>query len=113
MIFGYQNGIDDSLNITDFLLKNNDIKINNITIDLYNNFVIENNIFGYEFLEILIQDKIECSDFNLLSSTDESKLIDIGTYLNKEEKIKIEFKNNEEYHNLNCQIKYAYIVTAP
>ena len=65
LIFGYQNGIDDSLNITDFLLKNNDIKINNITIDLYNNFVIENNIFGYEFLEILIQDKIECSDFNL------------------------------------------------
>ena len=113
LIFGYPNGIDDSLNITDFLLKNNDIKINNITIDLKNNFTIENNIFGYEFLNILIQNKIGCCDLNLLSSTDENKLIDIGTHLNKEEKIKIAFKNNEEYNNLNCQIKYAYIVTEP
>ena len=113
LIFGYPSGIDDSLNITDFLLKNNDIKINNITIDLSNNFEIENNIFGYEFLDILIQDKVECCDLNLLSSTDESKPIDINTYLDKEEKIKIEFKNNKEYNRLNCQIKYAYIVTDP
>ena len=96
LIFGYPNGIDDSLNITDFLLKNNDIKINNITIDLKNNFTIDNNIFGYEILNILIQDKIGCFNLNFFSTVHEEKIIYVGTSLDKEEKIRIEFKNKEE-----------------
>ena len=50
LIFGYPNGTDGSLNITDFLLKNNDIKINNITIDLNNNFTIYKNFRRIECL---------------------------------------------------------------
>ena len=74
MIFSYPSGKDIDLNVTDYLLKNNDIKIDNITINLIENVFIENNIFGYEYSQVQITDISGCNNINLLSRVPRSQL---------------------------------------
>ena len=50
IIFGYINGTESNINISDFLSEFNDINNNKNIIDsLLENIKIDNNIFGYEF----------------------------------------------------------------
>ena len=61
MIFGYPNTTQHSLDIYNYLLNNNDIKINNLIIGLEpGEYIIENNIFGYEYSGIEIVEN--CKD---------------------------------------------------
>ena len=114
MIFSYPNGTDTNLNITDYLLRNNDIKISNITINLVETVFIENNIFGHIFYGIFLKEKNGCDNINFLLAKDESTTINFGeTFIDEDENIKFQFKNNEEYNSMNCILKYSYVVTEP
>ena len=111
MILSYANGTDYSLNVTDYLLKNNDITIDKIIISLKGNTFIENNIFGYEYLNIRLLNIENCSSILFYSSIETSKIFIKNNYLEKDENIWLKFS----YHNdiQNCIIKYEYIVTEP
>ena len=56
-IFNYPNGTDNNLDLLDYLL-NAQKDTNNFTINLSNNIIIENNIFGYQIIGIQILDII-------------------------------------------------------
>ena len=109
MIFGYPNGTDSSLNVTHYLLINNNIKINNITINLTDNFVIENNIFGFVYSDIQVLNISECDNINIYSSTKSNKIIN-RSFLNKSKSLNLEFKN---LNSKKCKIEYAYYATEP
>ena len=57
IIFNYPNGTDNNLDLLDYLL-NAKIDTNNLAINLSNNIIIENNIFGYKIIGIKILDII-------------------------------------------------------
>ena len=114
MIFSYPNGTDTTLNLTDYLLKNNDNNINNITINLVETVYVENNIFGYVFSNVILKEKVGCEDINLLSTKYKEIIVEeVGYNLKEDENIKIEFKNKEYFNNINCTIQYGFIVTEP
>ena len=108
MIFSYPNGTDYYLNLTEYLFNNDDIKKNNLYIDLKNNVRIENNIFGLVYSNIKITQIINCDNINLLSSLDENNFLTANSDLKENEKIKIIFNS---YNVMSCQIKYIYIIT--
>ena len=77
-IFSYPNNIDTNIELSDYLLNNNDIKINNIKLKVQDLCIIDNNIFGliltgikileiqessYEYLSIINGEKIKKDDF--------------------------------------------------
>ena len=113
LIFSYSNSSDYNLNIENYLFNNNDIHIDNITIDLKDNVTIENNIFGYIYAGIKIIDLINCSNINLYS-VNKNALINADYILEENEtiKIKIEFINSV-YRTIFCRIIYTYNITEP
>ena len=106
MMFSYPNGTDYSLNLADYLFYNN-IKIDNIIIDLKENVRIDNNIFGMVYSGIKIKEINNCS---LFSTLNENEYINVNSILAKNEKIKLHFNS---YNAFICSIKYIYIVTEP
>ena len=111
MILSYPNGTDTNLNITDYLFRNNDIKITNIVINLWENVYLDNNIFGFEYSKIRITNITGCNFINFLSSINEGTTINENYNLTFKENIKLQFIN---YNIINeCIIKYKYIVTEP
>jgi len=111
LIFSYANSTDYNLNIEKYLFNNNDIKINNIIINLKENITIENNIFGYIYYGIKINNIINCENISLFSM-DKNDIINSTYTLDYNEKIKLIFLNNE-YKAINCRIDYSYIITDP
>ena len=113
MLIGYPNKEDEQFNIIDYLLLDNDNSIENITLDLSKNITIDNNIFGYIYNGIKIQSIKSNGNIYLVSSTS-NNIINNETYneLDKNEKIKIEFKNNI-YNKSEYKLEYSYIVTEP
>ncbi len=109
LIFSYPNGTDSRLNINKYLFDNNNIKINNITIDLKKYSKIDNNIFGYVYYGFNIKEN-SCNNTDLLSY-DSNEIIDIDKPL-KHQKIKLKFKN-KLYDKIRCVIKYGNIYTDP
>ena len=51
MILGFANGTDNIIDISSFLMDNNENLENNLIIELTKNITIDNNIFGYEITE--------------------------------------------------------------
>ena len=49
MILGYPNSTDNTSNLYQFLLDNNNLTINDFYINLTQYILIENNLFGYIF----------------------------------------------------------------
>ena len=110
MIFSYPNGTHYNLNLTEYLFNNNNIKINNLFIDLKNNVRIDNNIFGLVYSGIEIKEINNCSNISFISSLNENTYIEITSNLKENEKIKIVLNS---YNAINCLIKYIYIITEP
>ena len=52
MLLSYANNTDQSFDIIDILLYDNEIKISNISYDLKEHLKIENNIFGYKIEKV-------------------------------------------------------------
>jgi len=74
---------------------------------------IDNNIFGYIYDGIKIK-SIESNGYIYLVSSLSNKIIDSSNHneIGKNEKVKIEFKNNL-YNKSKCILEYSYIVTEP
>ena len=113
MMIGYPNKDDEKFYVINFLLLDNSSSIENITLDLSENMIIDNNIFGYIYDGIKIKN-IESSGYIYLVSSTSNNIINNETYneLDKNEKIKIEFKNNI-YNKSEYKLEYSYIVTEP
>ena len=112
IIFSYANGTDYNLDLTNYLFNNNDIKIDNIIINLKENITIDNNVFGLVYKGIKIKNIANCPNIDFVSSINENKDININSILEKNEDIKLKFPNNI-INNVNCKISYQYIITEP
>ena len=113
MIIGYPNKDDGNFDIINYLLLDNDNSIENIALDLSKNMTIDNNIFGYIYDGIKIKN-VESKGYIYLVASPSNKIIDnsIHNEIGKNEKVKIEFKNNL-YNKSKCILEYSYIVTEP
>ena len=106
MIFNYPNGTDISKNLIDLMFSRNE-KIENYTINLYDQVRIDNNIFGLKSSHIIIKSN-NCNFMILYSSKND--LINQDYHLDEDENIiaKIQsFDKNE------CFISYLYYITEP
>ena len=111
MIIGYPNNTDSNFDLISYLQSNNNNSINNIILDLSENITIDNNIFGYIYDGIQIQN-ISKSGYIYLKSTELGVEIEMNKTVNKSEKYKIEFRGN--IYNISfCKLEYSYIVTEP
>ena len=110
LIFSYSNSTDYSLDIEKYLIDYNDIKIENILIDLNENITIENNLFGFNYSEIKINN-IDCDNIDFILDG-ENTLIKNNSTIKENEKIKLKF-TNEQYKINYCRISYVYIITDP
>ena len=110
MIFSYANGTDYNLILNDYLFNNNEIKINDLEIDLKKHVRIDNNVFGLVYSGIQIKEIINCDNLKLFSSLKENIYINESYILVENETIKLKF---DSYNILTCLIKYIYIITEP
>ena len=113
MLLSYANNTNQNFDIIDHLLNNNEIKISNISKDLKDYLVIENNIFGYKIESSEILEKKNCDNFDMkLINSD--KLIKANSPLEPgDTQFKLIFKGNEIYYKGNCSIKLNLYITEP
>ena len=64
LLFSYPELKKKELNIKEYLFEYNDIKINNLIIDLKKNIKIDNNLFGYEYKGIKLKEN-GCDNINI------------------------------------------------
>ena len=107
IFFSYPNINENNLDIIEYLDKNEN---NEVIFDLFDNAIIDNNIFGFTLVGILIHNIDKCG-INLISLKTKKKLgeEDIIVY---GDKIKLEFTENI-YQILNCIISYSLIISEP
>ena len=110
MLFSYANSTDNSSDLYEFLINNCNSTINDFSVNLWNEVRIENNIFGYIFDSILIQNISNCLNPQLISSLNKS--IESNTSLSEGELINLKFINNN-YSSFNCNIEYILVLTEP
>jgi len=110
MLFSYPNSTDNSSDLYEFLYNNYNSTINDFSVNLWNEVRIENNIFGYIFDSILIQNISDCFNPQLISSLNKS--IESNTSLSENELIKLKFIDNN-YSSFNCNIEYNLVLTEP
>ena len=106
IIFSYPNGTDSNIDAINYLFNNNDISIKNLYFNLSENLTIENNLFGYIYYGIIVQNISIIGDINLVSFLSNKK-VEIDNALDKADMLKINFVNNKFEFELNIQ--YAYI----
>ena len=111
MMISYANGTDFNLNITDYLSKNND-QLDNIIINLKENIIIENNIFGHVYSGIKIKSINNCNKYYFIS-TKTNNTININYILEENENLLLRFSSNSENIISKCQLGYSYIITEP
>ena len=110
-IFSYPNSTDINNELIEYLFKNNDIKINNITLESKSLCQIENNIFG------LILNGIKIIEVN---KTSEYLSFPNGTEIAKDmlltlsDILKLNINKNENiYNTFSYSIEYACQATEP
>ena len=108
IIFNYPNGTDNNLDLLDYLL-NAKTDTNNFTINLSNNIIIENNIFGYKIIAIKILDII--GDLDIKYSKNK-EIISKNSIILKDDNIQL-FLTEKNYKSKNSTIEYVGIVTVP
>ena len=108
IIFSYPNSTDLRKEITHLLLNDNEININNITIDLKNLCLIENNIFGHVLIGVKIIDIYKSSCDAYLISLSNNKEISKEQLLPIDDKLKLVIqKNGDIYNKFTYGIKYS------
>ena len=109
MIIGYPNSNDSELDIINYLLLDNNNTINNLIYNLSENLVIDNNIFGYIYKGIKIKNINKTGNIYLVSSLTNEE-VEKKNELNKNENVKIEFRN-KNYSKSEYILEYSFIVT--
>ena len=115
MLLSYANNTNQSLDIIDFLLDHNEIKIYNISYDLLDILKIENNIFGYKLQRSEVLENTYCEKF-YMKLIESGNKIQTGLSINAGDTIfKIIFNENENeiYYKGNCSIKLKFYITDP
>ena len=110
-IFSYPNSTDINNELIEYLFKNNDIKINNITLELKSLCQMENNIFGLILTGIKIIKINKNSEYLSFSNGTEitkDMLLNLGEIL----KLNIN-KNKNIYNTFSYSIEYACQATEP
>ena len=112
-IFGYPNTTDVTFEISNYLFNNNDIKINNLLVEINGEFIMENNIFGYIYSGIeFIEDK--CSGLNdIYFTTEKNETITQFYFLEKNKTIKLVIPKSDNYNTFTCKFRYACTVSEP
>ena len=109
MFLNYPNGTDYNLDLLDEMITKNEI-IDTYEINLHNQTIIDNNIFGLVYSTITIKKYTSCSTLIIRSSLNENVNIIEDYNLGEEENIIVK---NIPTQKLNCSIAYSYIVTEP
>ena len=113
ILFSYPNSTDIIFYLNKYFFDNN-INFIEIKIDLEKQLSIENNIFGYIFSYIVINSIVNCNDYKLYLSKDETIEINDFSYLEKDDKIKIKYTGTQNiYPMLNCNIQYFFNAKEP
>ena len=111
IIFNYPNSTsDNSIDLTQYLYRNNKIDNFNFSLDENINYNIENNIFGYIYKEIRILDYPE--NTSLIYKISEN-IIERNSSLVEGQLETLIFPSNEFYEGKNYTIEYAYVITDP
>ena len=112
-IFGYPNTTDVTFEISNYLFNNNDIKINNLSVEINGEFIMENNIFGYIYSGIEFIDT-KCNDLNdIYLTTENNEDITQFYFLEKNKTIKLVIPKSENYNTFTCKFRYACTVSEP
>ena len=108
MIFSYPNSTNIEFDLVDYLLNNTN---ENITINLTENSIIDNNIFGLEIYGVKI---INLCESDLLSFSIENNGIELENELIvlKNESIKIDL-NKDKFGEMECKIYFQIIANEP
>ena len=109
IIFSYPNSTDKELSLKEYFIENSTYINLNITL---NNGKIENNIFGYIFSGVLIENLIDCELISLNSSFNKERIIPNKTF-DIDDTIELEFIAYNNSQHFNCNIQYKYILTQP
>ena len=112
MLFGYPNTAEANLDLINYLYYHNDIKIYNLELELKGNYIMENNIFGYEFSGIGIVDNCTELENIYLSDLYNQKILN-NYYLSKNNKLKFNIPKQENYSSFICKFTYFIIVSEP
>ena len=113
MILSYANNTNQNFDIIDHLLNNNEIKISNISKDLKDQLVIENNIFGYKIERSEILEKKNCDNFDMKLINSDKFIEANSSLILGDTQFKIDFNGNEIYYKGNCSIKLNLYITEP
>ena len=105
IIFGYINGTDNSIDITDYLKDEYINSINNIVTDLTGNIQIDNNIFGY----VILTDRLKLPSIPndiLFYNISNNSLLSSGDILSQNYNFiqNTELVKTNEYYSLDYQI---------
>ena len=112
IIFSYPNTTEVDIDLDDYLSKNNDTKINNLTLELNGEYIIDNNIFGYIYSGVQIIEN--CMDVNDIYIADINEIKIVNNYfLPNNKKIILKIPKSENYEPFICKIKYAAVVMEP
>ena len=111
-IFSYPNSIDIDNDLTEYLLKHNEIKIKNIILEVKNICKLENNIFGHILTGMTILD-IEKNSNEYLSLED-GREIEKNMFLTIDKTLKLEIsKTGNYFKEFNYGMKYVCEATEP
>ena len=111
-IFSYPNNIDTNIELSDYLLNNNDIKINNIKLKVQDLCIIDNNIFGLILTGIKIID-IQESSYAYLSIINGEKIKKDG-FLDIEDILILVIQKTSNYYPIfSYEMKYVCQATEP
>ncbi len=112
IFFSYPNTTEALLDISNYLSLDNKIKINNLTLELKGEYIMENNLFGYIYSGIQII--TNCIDLENIYLADlENNKINDNFFLSKDNIIKLYIPKNDIYEPFTCKFKYAIVVTEP
>ena len=108
ILFSYPNSTNNEFGLVDYLLNNTN---EFITINLTENAIIDNNIFGLEIYGAKI---INLCESDLLSFSIENSGVDLknGLIVLKHESIKIEL-NKDKFGEVECKIYFQIIANEP
>ena len=107
IFFSYPNCSDYNLDIISYLSKEEN---NELIINLADNITIDNNIFGFVFEGIKINNIDNCG-INFISNKT-NKSINSGDTLAQNEKLEL-ILTEEEYEIMDCSISYSLFITEP
>ena len=113
MILSYPNSKDIKYDLYEYFQNNSNSTINDFSINLVNEVKIENNLFGYKFSGIFLENIENCKNPKFISSLDNSNLISNKSILNQNETIKLEFNPNSFYNTFNCIFQYYFKLIEP